>query len=262
METKPKENSNTCKGGAIWFKLGLFLLAAGIAALLFWQFGDRLKLETLAQYEQRLEKYQQDHPVLVYLLAFLVYVVVTGLSLPGAAILTLLYGWYFGLLRGVLLVSFASTTGATVAFLLSRYFFGSIVQQRFSKQLTNFNRRLEEEGAFYLFTLRMIAAVPFFIVNLVMGLTKIGVFKFWWISQLGMLPGTILYVYIGANVPDLQTLAEHGVTHVLSQSTITQLLIGFALLGTFPLLAKFIIKRIRKSSGDNNTDFAKDVDQV
>ena len=114
-----------------------------------------------------------DHPVLVYGAAFVVYVVVTGFSLPGAAVLTLVYGWYFGWLRGLVLVSFASTAGATMAFLLSRFLFRDAIQKRFGDRLQNFNQSLEKEGPFFLFTLRLIPAVPFFIINAVMGLTPI-----------------------------------------------------------------------------------------
>lgn len=185
--------------------LGGFLLAVGALVMLI---GDRLSLDYLAQQEQTLRQFQLDYPWLVYVLAFLVYVAVTGLSLPGATALSLLYAWFFGFLPAVVLVSFASTAGATLAFLLSRYFFRDAVQNRFGDQLQSFNQALEREGAFYLFTLRLIPAVPFFVINAVMGLTNIPTRTFWWVSQVGMLAGTCVYVYAGASIPRLQQLAD------------------------------------------------------
>ena len=173
-----------------WKKLLILGLVLAVAVGVYVQFGDALTLQNLAESESRLRLFQAEHPLLVYAVAFAVYVGVTGLSLPGAAALTLLFGWYFGLLRGVVLVSFASTTGATLAFLLSRYLFRDAVQQRFGDRLSSFNESLRSEGAFYLFALRLIPAVPFFVINLVMGLTPIRVATYWWVSQIGMLAGT------------------------------------------------------------------------
>jgi uncharacterized membrane protein YdjX (TVP38/TMEM64 family) len=158
--------------------------------------------------ETGLREFQTNHPVLVYLMAFLIYVCVTGLSLPGAAALTLVYGWYFGLLPGVILVSFASTTGATVAFLFSRFIFRDAIRNRFAERLVKFDQALQLEGAFYLFTLRLIPIVPFFVINLVMGLTRLKIWTFWWVSQLGMLAGTIVYVYAGSTLPSLMNLTD------------------------------------------------------
>ena len=185
--------------------LGGLLLAVGAMVVLI---GDRLSLDYLAQQEQVLRQFQLEYPGLVYVLAFFVYVAVTGLSLPGATALSLLYAWFFGFLPAVVLVSFASTAGATVAFLLSRYFFRDAIQTRFGGQLKSFNQALEREGAFYLFTLRLIPAVPFFVINAVMGLTNIPTRTFWWVSQVGMLAGTCVYVYAGASIPRLEQLAD------------------------------------------------------
>ena len=156
----------------------------------------------------------------------------------------MLFGWYFGVLQGVLLVSFASTTGATLAFLLSRFLFRNSVQNRFGDRLNAFNRALEREGPFYLFSLRLIPAVPFFVINAVMGLTPIRVWTFWWVSQLGMLAGTLVYVYAGSTVPDLATLANQGINAVFSARQLTQILVAFVLLGLFPLISRWIIKRV------------------
>ena len=232
------------KGGWIKFViLGIIVIVAGVA---YWQFGDQLSLESLAQRETQLRDYQSNNPILVFGIAFLVYVAVTGLSLPGAAALTLLYGWYFGFGKGVLVVSFASTLGATVAFLTSRYLFRDAIQSRFGKQLSKFNDQLEKEGAFYLFTLRLIPAVPFFVINAVMGLTSLKTWTFWWVSQLGMLAGTAVYVYAGSSVPSLKELADKGVNAAFSPTQMTQIVIAFAFIGILPLAAKWIVKLLKK----------------
>lgn len=204
-------------------------------------FRDTLSLDRLAEQQSHLRQYQNDHPIQVYFIAFAVYATVTGLSLPGASVLTLVYGWYFGIVRGVVLVSFASTTGATLAFLLSRYLLRDVVQRSFGDRLSAFNQALASEGAFYLFTLRLIPAVPFFIINVVMGLTPIRTGTYWWVSQLGMFPGTIAYVYAGSTIPDLKTLAERGAGGVLSP----QLIAAFVALGLLPLIVKKLISAFR-----------------
>lgn len=228
-------------------KTAVFLLVAGIAVAAYTQFGDILTIHNLALQESRLRAFQQEHPVLVYGAAFLIYVIVTGLSLPGAVVLTLVYGWYFGLLAGIVLVSFASTTGATLAFLLCRFLFRDAIQKRFGNRLAAFDQALEKEGPFFLFTLRLIPAVPFFVINAVMGLTPIRTKTFWWVSQLGMLAGTAVYVYAGSSVPDLQTLADQGIGAVFTPSQLTQIVIAFVLLGSFPLIVRYTMKWIPRS---------------
>lgn len=224
-----------------WLKPMIILAIIALAAFLFIQFGHLLSLDYLAQKESQLRAFQAENPYLVYGVAFLVYVTVTGLSLPGAAGLTLVYGWYFGFWRTVLLVSFASTAGATLAFLMSRYLLRDSVQNKFGDRLTAFNEQLEKDGAFYLFTLRLIPAVPFFVINLVMGLTPLKARTFWWVSQVGMLPGTMVYVYAGSRVPNLTVLAQDGAAAVFSPSQLTQLIVAFALLGVFPLVIRKVM---------------------
>ncbi|HVO71122.1 MAG TPA: FAD-dependent oxidoreductase, partial [Aggregatilineaceae bacterium] len=160
------------------------------------------------------------------------YVAVTGLSLPGAAIMTLAAGAVFGLLWGTLIVSFASSIGATLAFLASRFLFRDVVQSRFGERLRAINAGVQREGAFYLFTLRLVPVFPFFVINLVMGLTPIKTRTFYWVSQAGMLLGTLVYVNAGTELARI-----HSVKEILSPS----LLISFALLGIFPLIAKRIV---------------------
>jgi uncharacterized membrane protein YdjX (TVP38/TMEM64 family) len=204
-----------------------------------------LDLDFLSEKESELRAFQAQHPWMVYGVAFAVYVLVTGLSLPGAAPLSLLYAWYFGFLPGVILVSFASTTGATIAFLLSRHFFRDAVISRFGDRLQSFNEHLREDGAYYLLWLRLVPLFPFFVINLVMGLTLLPTRTFWWVSQLGMLPGTMLYVYAGSRVPSLGQLAEKGISSILSPSQLGQLAFAFALLGAFPLIIKHLLGRRR-----------------
>jgi uncharacterized membrane protein YdjX (TVP38/TMEM64 family) len=220
-----------------------FVLAAIVAAALsvYWFAGDKLSLQSLAAQEATLRQYQTDSFWLTIGIALVIYVLVTGLSIPGAAPLTLVYGWLFGVVGGVLLVSFASTTGATIAFLISRYVFRDSIAQRFDTQLKTFNEAMERESGFYLFALRLIPVVPFFVINLVMGLTPIRMRTFWWVSQLGMLPGTIAYIVAGASVPSLAELSSQGVTGILTPRTIA----AFAVLGILPLLMKFLLQWVR-----------------
>ncbi len=215
-------------------KIGLLAFLAVAAVGGYWLMGDRLSFEYVASQESELREYRQNQPFGAAVVAIAVYVAVAGFSLPGATVLTLAYGWYFGFWQGLLVVSFGSTGGATLAFLLTRYLLQGWVQQKFAWRLQSINAALDREGAFYLFTLRLIPAVPFFVINAVMGLTKIRAITFWWVSQLGMLPGTAAYVYAGSTVPSIKLLAEEGVGKVVSW----QLLLAFAILGLLPLVIK------------------------
>lgn len=160
---------------------------------------------------------------------FGVYVLVTALSVPGAAVMTLIGGALFGLVEGTLLVSFASAIGATLAFLIARFVLGDVVQKRFGHRLAALNRGVEKDGAFYLFALRLVPIFPFFVINLAMGLTPLATRTFFWVSQLGMLPGTLVYVNAGTQLGQVQSLS----------GILTPGLIGsFVLLGLFPLIAR------------------------
>ncbi len=223
-------------------RLALLLGFALLFLAVFLSFRDQLTLSALSRRETELRHAIESQPVLAFGVAFSVYVLVTGLSLPGATPLTLVCAWLFGLWRGLVLVSFASTAGATVAFLISRYLFRDALQAKFGERLAGFNAALEREGAFYLFTLRLIPAVPFFVINVVMGLTPIKTGTFWWVSQLGMLPGTAVYVSAGASVPSLRVLADKGVGGLLSP----QLLAAFVVLGLFPLVVKTVFDRWKR----------------
>lgn len=243
------------------FPIGKIILLVSVLAafgVCFYYFRDLLSLQALADRESDFRAYQKDNPFVVYGIAFIVYVVVTGLSLPGAAILTLLMGWLFGFLGGLVLVSFASTSGASIAFLLSRYLMRDTIQNKFGKRLKSFNDALAKEGAFYLFSLRLIPLVPFFVINVVMGLTPIKLKTYWWVSQIGMLPGTAAYVYAGYSVPSLQKFADDGLSGIVSP----QLLAAFVILGLFPIVVKKGYTIIRKKMGYDSEALPDDIEVV
>jgi uncharacterized membrane protein YdjX (TVP38/TMEM64 family) len=235
---EPEKSTPKSVSAMGWTIRGL-VLAVFVATfvVLYINFRHLFSLDYLAEQESTLLAYRDQHPLLVYVIAFLMYVAVTGLSLPGALVLSVAYAWYFTFWPALILISFASTLGATIAFLLSRYLFRDAIQNRFGDRLSTFNESLEREGAFYLFTLRTIPAVPFFVINAVMGLTNIKTWTFWWVSQLGMLPGTILFVYTGSSFPRLKDLAQQGLGGILTP----QLMIAFVLLGIFPLAVKKLV---------------------
>jgi len=194
---------------------------------------------TLAEVKARQAQFValfDDHPAGVVAVFFAVYVTVTGLSLPGAALMTLLAGAIFGLLWGTVIVSFASSLGATLAFVASRFLFRDAVQRRFGEKLATVNRGVQRDGAFYLFTLRLVPVFPFFLVNLVMGLTPIPVRTFYWVSQLGMLLGTVVYVNVGTQLAQLESLQG-----ILS----ADLILSCALLGLLPLVARRVVAFVK-----------------
>jgi pyruvate/2-oxoglutarate dehydrogenase complex dihydrolipoamide dehydrogenase (E3) component/uncharacterized membrane protein YdjX (TVP38/TMEM64 family) len=208
-------------------KSRLFLVAAIVALIVaFFAFGlDRyFTLELFKSQHAAIEAYVRANPLLSAAAYFAIYVAVTGLSLPGAVVMTLAGGAVFGLLWGTVIVSFASSIGATLAFLASRFLLRDWVQGKFGERLKPINSGIEKEGAFYLFALRLVPAFPFFLINLAMGLTPIRTWTFYWVSQIGMLAGTIAYVYAGT------TLGEFRISF--------ELVLAFALLGVFPLIAK------------------------
>jgi uncharacterized membrane protein YdjX (TVP38/TMEM64 family) len=167
---------------------------------------------------------------------FAAYVVVTGLGLPGATVLTVAGGALFGFARGLVLASFASTFGAVLSCLAARYILRAFVQARFGPRLAAVNQGIEREGAFYLFTMRLIPVLPFFVINLLMGLTPMPVRTYAWVSQAGMVPATMVFVYAGTRLALVESLAD-----VLSPG----LLVAFALLGLFPLLARKMVSWLR-----------------
>ena len=218
-------------------KIGLLVLIITLAAGFFYfDLNQLLTLQGLKSGLVEFEAWRRDSPILVGGAFLLLYVIVTALSLPGAVIMTLAAGALFGLLWGTLIVSFASSIGATLAFLVSRYLLQDMVQSRFGDRLKAFNEGIARDGAFYLFTLRLVPIFPFFLINLLMGLTAIRALTFYWVSQVGMFAGTLVYVNAGTQLGQLERLSG-----ILSPS----LLLSFVLLGVFPLIAKKIVDLVK-----------------
>ena len=215
-------------------KMALLALLAGVVWAYFaFDLGQYLNLQALKTQQAAIADYQAQHPVQVVGLYFIVYVLTTALSFPGAALLTLAGGAIFGLLWGTVIVSFASTLGATLAFLMSRFLLRDWVSQRFGQRLEAIDNGVKREGAFYLFTLRLVPVFPFFLVNLLFGLTAMKARTFFWVSQIGMLAGTLVYVNAGTQLAKLDSLSG-----ILSPA----LLGSFVLLGIFPLVAKKLVE--------------------
>jgi pyruvate/2-oxoglutarate dehydrogenase complex dihydrolipoamide dehydrogenase (E3) component/uncharacterized membrane protein YdjX (TVP38/TMEM64 family) len=214
----------------------LLLLAAATGLWFVLDLGAWFNLSRIQQELDQLQAYQRENPLLSGLVYLGIYIVVTGLSLPGAAVMTLAGGALFGFWYALLLVSFASSLGATLACLVSRVLLRDWVQGRFERQLYSLNAGFKKDGAFYLFTLRLVPVFPFFVINLVMGVMPISLWRFYWVSQLGMLAGTAVYVNAGTQLAQLQ-----GLEGIMSPG----LLLSFALLGVFPLLARFLVDRLR-----------------
>ncbi|WP_192036339.1 bifunctional TVP38/TMEM64 family protein/FAD-dependent oxidoreductase [Halomonas sp. YLGW01] len=208
----------------------LALIALAVAAFFASGAHEFLTLESLKAEQARFQTWLAEDPLTVIGGFFVIYVAMAAFSLPGATLLTLLGGALFGLGLGLVIISFASTLGATLAFLIARTLARSPLERRFSRQLESINRGIDREGAFYLFTLRLIPLFPFFVINLVMGLTRMRARTFYWVSQLGMLPGTAVYVNAGRELGSLESLGG-----ILSPG----LLASFALIGVFPWLARF-----------------------
>ncbi len=207
------------------------VLAVLIATFFAFDLDRYFTLEFFKSQQAAIDAYYRAHPLQTAAIYFVIYVVVTGLSLPGAAVMTLVGGAVFGLLWGTVIVSFASTIGATLAFLASRLLLRNWVQEKFGDKLKPINEGVAREGAFYLFALRLVPAFPFVAINLVMGMTPIRTWTYLWVSQLGMLAGTIAYVYAGTQLGELRISIG--------------LLVAFTILGIFPLVAKKALDAIK-----------------
>lgn len=214
-------------------------LVAIVVAYLRLGLSEYVSLEFLKSNREALLQRYQESPLQVIAIYMVIYIVSTALSLPGAAILTLAGGALFGLGLGTLIVSIASTTGATLAFLVSRFLLKDWVQAKFEAQLQSINRGIEKEGAFYLFSLRLVPAIPFFLINLTMGLTPIGTATFFVVSQVGMLPGTLAFVNAGTQLGQLSSIQG-----ILS----FEILAAFAALGILPLVLKWLLNSYRRDS--------------
>ncbi len=218
-------------------KIALLALIVGLlAAAIIFDLDRFLSLTYLQSQLGELQTLAAEKPLLSGGVFFLVYVAVTALSIPGAAVMTLAAGAIFGMGLGLLLVSFASSVGATLAFLVARYLLRDVVQEKFGDRLKALNQGIEKDGAFYLFTLRLVPVFPFFLINLAMGLTPIKTFTFYWVSQLGMLAGTVVYVNAGTQLAQLESTAG-----LLSPGLIG----AFVLLGLLPWIGRGIVNRVQ-----------------
>lgn len=204
---------------------------------------DYLSLEFIKSNQENFSQFYAKNQLFTILIYFGVYILTAALSIPGATVLTLLGGALFGLATGLLIISFASTIGATLAFLLSRTLFRESVERKFKSQIDKLNKGIESEGAFYLFALRLVPIFPFFLINMGMGLTRLKTIVFYLVSQIGMLPGTFVYINAGVQLSEIDSLKGIVSPGVLG---------SFALLGVFPYLAKAIINflKARKVYGD------------
>lgn len=217
-------------------------IGGGIAALFaaaYPYLKEYASLEYIQAQHAAFQAYYAQHQAAVLAGYFGLYVAVTALSLPGAAILTLLAGALFGLVTGVILVSFASSIGATLAFLAARFLIGDALQKRYggTAAFQKINAGVESEGAFYLFTMRLIPAFPFFLVNLLMALTRLPAATFYWVSQVGMFLGTIVFVYAGTELAKISSVKE-----ILSPTLIA----AFVAIGVLPLASKKIVALLRR----------------
>jgi len=224
--------SSFLKNTTVHKSILILILCSVIVIFNYFEFSQYFSFSYLKENQLQFNQYYEQNPLLVSLIFFIVYVVSVALSVPGAALLTLIGGAIFGFIWGLILISFASSIGATLAFLVSRYLLYDSVQAKFHKHLEKINKGIEEEGAFYLFSLRLVPLFPFFLVNLVMGLTPIKTATYYWVSQLGMLAGTMVYVNAGTQLAQLESASG-----ILS----LPIIISFTVLGIFPLLAKKIV---------------------
>lgn len=218
------------------------ILVAVVAVLILsffvFDLGQYLSFDYLKSQKEALNQFYLDKPVLVIAVFFLVYVTMAALALPAATILTLAGGAIFGFTTGFIVVSFASSIGATIAFLLTRYLFHDAIQTKFGDRLTALNTGIEKEGAFYVFGLRLVPLFPFVVVNSVLALTKLKTWTFYWSSQIGMLAGTAVYVNAGTELASINSLSDIANP---------KLLISFALLGVFPIIAKYALAFLKRN---------------
>lgn len=220
----------------------LALIVGVIVAYFYFDLGRFLNLEYLKTQHERFQLLYKSNKLTFVLVFSLIYIIVTSLSLPGAAVMTLAGGALFGLIIGTIVVSFSSTVGATLAFLASRYLLRDMVKNKFGDRIEKINKGLEKDGKFYLFTLRLIPIFPFWLINLAMGLTPIKTLTYFWVSLVGMLPGTIVYVNAGTALREINSIKE-----ILSLKVI----ISFSLLGLFPIITKKILDFYKKRRTTN-----------
>jgi len=219
-------------------------IIAMVAAYKIFNLGDYLTLSYIKESQAGFQSLYHENRAAVIASYMAIYILVTGLSLPGAVIMTLAGGALFGLVTGTIVVSFASTIGATLACFVARFILRDWVQEKYGDKLKIVNDGVEKEGSLYLFTARLVVYIPFFLINLAIGLTKMPLRTFYWVSQIGMLPGTIVYVNAGVEVAKIESPAD-----ILS----LRLIVAFGLLGVFPIVTKKLVQLYRKRKGMAST---------
>lgn len=224
-------------------KLILGVIFIALIVLLALNFGQYLTLENAKAQQAELALFIADNFVVAATSYFFAYIAITAFSVPGAAVVTLLGAALFGFWTSLILVSFASTIGATLAFLSSRYLLRDWVQAKFGEKLSAINQGIERDGSFYLFSLRLIPVFPFFLINLLMGLTPLATVRFYLVSQLGMLPGTAVYLNAGTQLAQIDSLSG-----IVSPSVLA----SFALLGLFPVIAKWVMGKFKAAPSTSN----------
>ena len=215
------------------------VIVAVIAAFFLFDLGQYFNLEYLKSQKDSLNALYDANPILISAIFFIVYVLVAAFNLPAAGLLTVAAGAILGFWNGVFVVSFASTIGATGAFLMTRYLFHDAIQSKFGDRLSAINSGIEREGAFYVFGLRLVPLFPFFVVNAVLGLTKIKTWTYYWSSQIGMLAGTAVYVNAGTQLASIDSLGDIASPKLIG---------SFVLLGVFPIVAKYILNFLKKET--------------
>ncbi|GBD98195.1 TVP38/TMEM64 family inner membrane protein YdjZ [bacterium BMS3Abin07] len=228
--------------GAVKKIIIVLVIIALIVIFNIFGLGQYLTLAYIKDSQQRFAALYAEHQFSVISIYMAIYIIVTSLSLPGAAVMTVAGGALFGLATGTLAVSFASTIGAVLACFIARFLLRDWVQGKFGDKIQKINEGIEKEGPFYLFTLRLIPIFPFWMINLVMGVTKMRITTFYWVSQVGMLPGTIVFVNAGKELAKIDSLSG-----ILSPGLIG----SFVILGLFPITVKKIMLLFRKKSGEN-----------
>lgn len=215
------------------------IIVALVAAFFIFDLGQYVSLEYFKQQQSTFNSYYQQNPLVVILIFAAVYIAMTGASIPFATPLTVLAGAIFGTLVGTVVVSFASSIGATIAFLVSRFLFRDAIEAKFGQRLEKIQAGIEREGAFYVFGLRLVPLFPFVVLNSLLGLTKIKTWTFYWASQLGMLLGTIVYVNAGKELANIKSLGD------IASPT---LVISFIALGLLPIASKYLLNFLRRGN--------------
>ena len=243
MDPADSQQSGPTGGWPIGWRPLVFAVAAIALVLAYRNFHQELTLHALAHREDELRQYQQAHPLLLPLIVLAIYVAATGISIPVGILLSIGCGWLFGLWEGIVLVSFAATAGATVGFWISRYLLRDAISHRFDHLMTSVDELLDRDGAYYLLSLRLIHIIPSWLINLLMGWTTIRTSTFWWATQLGTLPATIFYVYVGKQLISLHELIHQGgISSLLTPGYVAI----FLLLAVMPRAARWAFEWVRK----------------